>query len=614
MRILTVLSLVSLVAAVLWVNLLGPEAPPETLPDGAPDPALDAAPIVVANAGEEGVPAGSEHPQEPPIEGAAPEGESATVVVVAPPSVQLSTGAPGAKIATPPPVAEAAEEAPEAREAPTVEPEGEPAEEPEERAEERAAEEEPAGVLLADPEPIVPPSRGRQLVGQVLDSTGQGLSRVQVLLTDRDDIHPTRTATSDVNGIFVASGIPAGRYLLAVAPHSVPGHIARPAAVGLCRTGTEPYGFGSVCVDLADDSQVTTVEVTLPFASEMRGRVFGVDGLPGRGALVRAVSRVAGFERVNELVRVDEQGRFAFRLVPGPYDVEVYAHGLDEAKPSTCILRLDAEEAAILVVDDVDFSRPADIEERTRRSARERELEARASSEPAPVAASVGLSGRVATRVGEPVEGLTVTCLDAEGRLVGRATSDATGAYTFPSVPVGPATIEVGPSTQSVETRPRLRRWTEPLELDLDGVAMEVEAPDLIVEVERAFHVRGRIVVDAATLDAFRAQLAARDPAMDRLPTSRIQRAFLRGMRLTVRPVGEAPGTSRSRVLLVDADGSFAWSTPLPGEDVVFRLEPRSARQGAIYDGPVERAVSPIGVRTADVELIVPAESRLAER
>ncbi|MEM1448444.1 MAG: carboxypeptidase-like regulatory domain-containing protein [Planctomycetota bacterium] len=597
MRFLTVLSLVSLVAAVLWVNVLGPEMP-DAPPDGAIDATLEedapveAAPAVVAVAAPE------DAPEAEPSE-AQDAAEAATVVVVPPvpslpePEIDVPSVA-DADRSTPPPAIEAEPEVDVAAEQPAAD--------------------ETDTVIVEEPEPIVRPKRGRQLVGQVLDSTGRGLSRVEVMLTDRDDVHAPRAATTDVNGIFVASGMPAGRYLLAVAPHSVPRHIARPAAVGLCRNGSEPHGFGSVCVDLADDSQVTTADVTLPLASELRGRIFGADGLPGRGALVRAVSRVAGFERVNELVRVDEEGRFAFRLVPGPYDLEVYAHGLDETTPSTCVLRIDAEEAAILVVDDVDFSRPEDIEERSRRAALQREREERSGAEPGPRFTYVDVTGRVATSLGEPVEGLTVSCLDGAGRLVGRATSDAMGAYAFAAVPAGSAKVEVGPSTSAIETRPRLRRWTEPLELDLSGSVASIEAPDLVVEVERAFHVRGRVVVDVATLEAFRAQLTARDPAMDLLPTSRIRKAFLRGMRLSVRPVGEAPGTSRSRVLLVDGDGSFAWSTPLPGEDVVFRLEPRSARQSAIYDGPVERAVSPVGVRTADVELVVPAESRLADR
>jgi hypothetical protein len=143
----------------------------------------------------------------------------------------------------------------------------------------------------------------------------------------------------------------------------------------------------------------------------------------------------------------------------------------------------------------------------------------------------------------------------------------------------------------------------DPVRIDVPAGAARVDAGDVVVEVERLFQVAGRIDVDPAALSAFKRDLLERDPAMFSLPEYRFRRAYLRGLRLTVRQVGARRGEGRP--LLIDDDGSFAWSCPLPAGDFELVLEPRSERLGDAYPAPIVRHVAPVGVRTVEVVLAV---------
>ncbi len=617
MRYLTLFAVVSLIAAVAWTNLQPSVPLPEHVPDAAPvepdaelvepDPAPEVDPgppvVIAVTDGNEmiGVDPGAgvvEPATEEDVAVAEPDTTIPAVIDVVPvvPVVSVEPDVPVVTDVT---------DAPDTPDMPDV-----------------AA---VPPVIETTDEPEIPPvQRGRQLVGQIMDTAGGPLPHVQIRLTDRDGSLPVRLITADANGIFLAAGLLPGQYALAIVQRSVPGHIARPVALGRCRVGDEPPGFGSVCVDMLDTTRVTTVDVVLPFASIVQGRVLGVDGEPAEGALVRAVSRVPRFERVNELVRTDARGQYTLRLVAGPYELQVVARGGDHDGPLACALRTDVEEGALQLLEVIDFSSPDSLPSIAAvppapvvaDSADELRLWPVTASAPAPgreyaISAglvSVTLEGRVMTRWGESVESVIVACFNAAGDEVARAASDATGTYTLIDVPVGRATIRIGMiDVPDALATPLLHR-PDPLIVDIPAASPRAVIEDVIVDVDRVFRVAGRVEIDASALAVFQMQLIERDEVLATLTESRVRRTFLSGLQLTVGRMGER--RSDRRPVFVEDDGSFRWSTLLPSGDVAFRLEARSDRLGGIYAGRVIRPVTPAGVTTTEIVIEYPVEDR----
>lgn len=613
MRYLTLFAVVSLIVAVAWTNLqpsvpspvhapdaapVEPDAElvePEPTPETAPDP-----PVVIAVAdGNEmiGVDPGA-GVVEPATEADVAVAEPDTIVPAVIDIVPVVPVEPEVPVVTDVPDVTGAPDTPGMPDVAALPPVIETTEVPE----------------------IPPVQRGRQLVGQIMDTAGGALPHVQIRLTDRDGALPVRLITADANGIFVATGLQPGQYVLAIVQRSVPGHIARPVALGRCRVGDEPPGFGSVCVDMLDTTKVTTVDVVLPFVSIVKGRVLGVDGEPADGALVRAVSRVPRFERVNELVRTDARGQYTLRLVAGPYELQVVARGGDHDGQLACSQRIDVVEGALQLLDVIDFSSPESLPSiiaptsapAVADAADELRLWPVTASAPAPgreyaISAglvSVTLEGRVMTRWGESVESVIVACFDAAGDEVARAASDATGTYTLVDVPVGRATIRIGMVDVPDELATPLLHRPEPLIVDIPAASPRAVIEDVIVDVARVFRVAGRVEIDASALAVFQMQLIERDEVLASLPEARVRRTFLSGLQLTVSRMGERRGDRRP--VFVEDDGSFLWSTPLPSGDVAFLLESRSDRLGAIYAGRVIRPVTPAGVTTTEIVIEYP--------
>ncbi|QDV08896.1 hypothetical protein Poly30_44510 [Planctomycetes bacterium Poly30] len=229
--------------------------------------------------------------------------------------------------------------------------------------------EDPAGVLTAGTEtsqgdasegdagPLLNTMSG--LRGSVLDSSGRAVPRVKIDVLDTSTGEVLRALDAGVDGIFVAQDIAPGRYALAVRKSSVPLGISAPLGVEVCRTGDEPAGYGSVCVDVTNMGEPATAEIVLPLSSGIQGTVLGRSGQAAADVLVRAVSRVPGFEGQREIASTDGEGFFFIGLVPGPYELQVLLPGEGQPEDLTRTMEIVAKPGSALFLETVDFSKKA---------------------------------------------------------------------------------------------------------------------------------------------------------------------------------------------------------------------------------------------------------------
>lgn len=195
------------------------------------------------------------------------------------------------------------------------------------------------------------------LRGSVVDSSGKGIANIQIDVVDVESREVALTMTAGVDGVFVAPDLASGRYALAVKNESVPLGISSPIGVDLCRTGAEPIGYGSLCVDVENMGSPTTVEMILPLSSGIQGTVLGQSGSPASGVLVRAISEVPGYGAHPIVAESNDEGFFFFSLVPGPYELQMLLPV--EGKPKGLLRSMDvtAKPGSALLLETIDFSK-----------------------------------------------------------------------------------------------------------------------------------------------------------------------------------------------------------------------------------------------------------------
>lgn len=457
--------------------------------------------------------------------------------------------------------------------------------------------------------------------GRVVDGSGEGLASVRVRARDRATGAPLGETSTDASGAFELAGLSVPSAALEIDPESLPSGVIAPAGTDVVRRGDEPAGYGATLAESGGDPALVQLTVPALVIGTLRE-----DGAPVDAALVRAVSRVPGFERVKVLGSVGRDGAFELALVPGPYELQALIAGAGDAPDRTHRLAVEAEPGAVLRLGTIEIGEPApeeapgervadagtpDTHASTAAPATSPEGEAVVAGEEhaaeeaelIPLEGGVDVVGRVISAWGEPVDGVEIVARGDEGEVIRRDWTDERGEYELPSLPPGELRIELAPGLPVGKTSDDgivLRERPEPLVARTFEGQERVTLEDAVVDVQPIFRVSGRIDVDPDAFAAFKRHLEEQVRGLD---DERLLRAYLRGMRLTQRNVG---GKGAGRPIAVKPDGRFTWSCNLPAEDVLLVLEPRSARPGPGYRGPVGVKVTPAGVRTARLKIAYP--------
>jgi protocatechuate 3,4-dioxygenase beta subunit len=148
---------------------------------------------------------------------------------------------------------------------------------------------------------------------------GRPLRRVQIRVTAPGLAGPPQTASTDEDGRYELTTLPAGRYTISA---------TRAGFLPLRYGQRRPRELGRV-VDLADGQAVERIDFALPKMSVISGRVTDEEGEPIAGVNVHAM-RSAYFDGRRQWVRVsesnlrtDDAGEYRITgLVPGTYIVE----------------------------------------------------------------------------------------------------------------------------------------------------------------------------------------------------------------------------------------------------------------------------------------------------
>jgi hypothetical protein len=158
------------------------------------------------------------------------------------------------------------------------------------------------------------------LKGSVVSAeTGKPLRRAQVRAAGTDP-RGGRTVSTDENGVWVLSELPAGRYNI---------QVSKGGYVQLAYGQRRPFEQGKP-VDLAEGQVVEKLDVSLPRGSVITGRVFDEFGDPVSGARVSAMRnrflagtrRLFPFGGIGASDTTDDIGQFRLHgLSPGDYYV-----------------------------------------------------------------------------------------------------------------------------------------------------------------------------------------------------------------------------------------------------------------------------------------------------
>ncbi len=160
-----------------------------------------------------------------------------------------------------------------------------------------------------------PVGTGR-LGGHVRGSTGAPL-RQTIVSAIPSPAGPPRTVTTDADGRYEITDLPAGRYIVSA---------STPLFVTLAYGQTRPRDL-STAIDLNDGQVVNNIDITLPAAGVIAGRVLNDYGEPVLDARVVAMQRRVqqGQWRLSAVGRVattNDLGEFrVFGLAPGQYYV-----------------------------------------------------------------------------------------------------------------------------------------------------------------------------------------------------------------------------------------------------------------------------------------------------
>ena len=146
--------------------------------------------------------------------------------------------------------------------------------------------------------------------------TGKPVRRAQVTIS-APELSPNKAVSTDAEGRWMFPGLPAGRYTIT---------ITRPGFVTLAYGQRRPFESGTP-VQLAEGQALTKLDMTLPRAAAISGRVVDEAGEPF--ARVRVSAQRLSYDRggrrlaaVGETVSTDDVGYFRlYGLSPGDYYV-----------------------------------------------------------------------------------------------------------------------------------------------------------------------------------------------------------------------------------------------------------------------------------------------------
>ncbi len=540
---------------------------------------------------------------------------------------------------------------------------------------------------------------------RVIDSNGRPVPDVQLSVINAATDRATAQIQAGEDGSAATDALNPGRYRLQVMPKSVPLTVSRPIGVQQCRVPTQPAGYGSVCVDVAAGGSTVLADVVLPLSSGVQGTILGKTGAPVKGVLVRAISRVAGFEEHRIIAETNEKGFFFFGLVPGPYQLQMLLPGKGRPEELTRSMEIVAKPGSALLLDAVDFSKKAP--QRQSRAA-EPQLKSQLSSQTKPKVAAamepviqpatepattpaiipepklaampapknvtptpskaekvavasprlevlesriatqeaasktlsaavpvepvlraqapsrvtrsrgkpgrVELRGRVISKWGETVPALSVTVESSEGRILEATQTSDNGQYILEDVPVGIVIVRVA-SNLEINRKGRygttLLKRPSPVRVQTFEGQNRVSLKDVVVDIRRIYRLAGRIKVQPEALAEFHKSLGRINEGQPPLTDNQLRRAYYRGLRLTQKNRGSKEGkknplTALGQAIQIHGDGTFVWTCPLPAEDILLVLEPRSSRKSSGYAGPIGIPVTPAGVRPAELEIVYP--------
>lgn len=471
----------------------------------------------------------------------------------------------------------------------------------------------------------------RGIRGRVVDASGLGVGGVTVRLLDPATGDERARIRAGIDGTFRSSSTPAGRVALAVDPATVPLGIAGPVLPGKCREQGDAPGVGALCLDVPASGTVNA-EILLPYSAGIQGLVLGADGKPTK-AFVRAVAQGGGLDAVRVMAKTADDGSFVLSLLPGDYELQVLVpDGAADGSDLTRTIGFEAEGGSALILDAIDFSKgtapksmDAEDDLNAEDSLETGEAAAAAADDAEPSIAlpsvgsaapellrvnedveSIAIQGRVLSRWGEVVQGLKVVVADASGAQILISMTDKSGTYSIEDLPAEPLNVSFisGPGADLL--MPAKALSVRPL----PGQQL-VRLEDAVVDVERVFRVRGRILVDEDAFKAFKDGFTKRGDSLEDLPESTLRRAYLRGLKVT--QTTERGVNNTPREVPIASDGSFIWECTLPSEDVLFVLEPRSSLPGDGYMGPVGVQVTPAGAKTLEIEMTYPPSTELEE-
>ncbi len=232
----------------------------------------------------------------------------------------------------------------------------------------------------------------------------------------------------------------------------------------------------------------------------------------------------------------------------------------------------------------------------------------------------VELRGRVISKWGESVPALSVVVESLEGRVLEATQTSDNGQYILEDLPVGTVIVKIaGDLVLNREGRygTTLLKRPVPMRVQTFSGQKRVSLKDVVVDIRRVYRLSGRIKVQPKALAEFKASLGRGNKGQPDLTETQLRRAYYRGLRLTQKNRGSQgdtknPLTALGQAIQIQYDGSFVWTCPLPAEDILLVLEPRSSRKANGYAGPIGIPVTPAGVRPAELEIAYPPRVKKA--
>jgi protocatechuate 3,4-dioxygenase beta subunit len=338
---------------------------------------------------------------------------------------------------------------------------------------------------------------GGVLQGRVLSETGGPLERARVWLF-RHGMGIT-DASTDADGRFVMSGVPAGRFALR---GSYPGYVTLEYGQ---RRATE----AGRTIEVRSDDTVTGLDLILPRGRAIVGSVADEHGEPVEGAVVRALQlRFVGGRTVAWRVpgvrdrRSDDRGHFRlFGLLPGVYLVSASVDA-----PVSSETRVKARGYAPTF-----YPGSADVGDawRLQLDLQQDAFGAHIVLAPSP---AVRVSGTVVDSNGRPLNGTVLLIPSARSRTVAvepRSTT-VSGGFSLTNVPPGAYVLQVFSES----------RAGEPTEFAAQYLNVgDVDPAPLSLTTSPGATLRGRITVDgSAVREGFTFALEPVPADFDRAP------------------------------------------------------------------------------------------------